>query len=42
METIAIIIYGGGCFAFGMYAQSKLNEWIEYKINNINNKNEKQ
>lgn len=38
METIAIIIFGSGCFVFGMYSQSKINDWIEYKIKNINNK----
>ena len=42
METIAIIIFGGGCFAFGMYTNNKISDWIEYKIKKINKKNEKQ
>ena len=33
METIAIILFGGGCFALGMYVSSQLSEWIDCKVN---------
>jgi len=32
METIAILLFGGGCFALGMYTTSQLNGWIESRI----------
>ena len=32
METIAIILFGGGCFALGMYVSSQISEWIECKV----------
>ena len=32
METIAIIIFGGACFASGMYFTAQITEWIDKRI----------
>jgi hypothetical protein len=32
METIAIILYGGACFAGGMYFTTQISEWIDKRI----------
>ena len=32
METIAIIIFGGVCFATGMYVSTQLGDWIDKRI----------
>jgi hypothetical protein len=32
METIAIVLFGGGCFALGMYVSTQLSEWIDNRI----------
>jgi len=32
METIAIILFGGACFALGVYVSSQISEWIECKV----------
>tara|TARA_R110001592_G_scaffold361493_1_gene672276 strand:+ start:187 stop:345 length:159 start_codon:yes stop_codon:yes gene_type:complete len=32
METIAIILFGGGCFALGMYVTTQISEWIDRRI----------
>ncbi len=32
MESIAIIIFGGGCFALGMYVHSQVSYWIDCKV----------
>jgi hypothetical protein len=32
METIAIIVYGGVCFAAGMYVNSQIGDWIDSRI----------
>ena len=28
METIAIILFGIGCFALGMYVTTQIGDWI--------------
>ena len=33
METIAIVIFGGGCFALGMYVNSPIGDWIDCRVN---------
>ena len=32
METIAIIIFGIGCFALGMYVTTQISSWIDNRI----------
>jgi len=32
METIAIILFGGGCFVLGMYVTTQISLWIDKKI----------
>jgi len=32
METIAILLFGMGCFVLGMYTTSQIGGWIESKI----------
>jgi len=32
METIAILLFGGGCFALGAYTATQLSGWIESKV----------
>ncbi len=32
METIAIILFGGGCFALGMYVTTQISNWIDSRI----------
>ena len=32
METIAIIIFGGACFASGMYFTTQVGEFIDKRI----------
>ena len=32
METIAMILFGGGCFVLGMYTTTQLGEWIDSRI----------
>jgi hypothetical protein len=32
METIAIILFGVGCFALGMYVTSQISSWIDSRI----------
>ena len=32
METIAIIIFGIGCFALGMYVTTQISSWIDTRI----------
>ena len=32
METIAIIIFGVGCFALGMYVTTQISSWIDNRI----------
>tara|TARA_R100001163_G_scaffold64864_1_gene60208 strand:+ start:924 stop:1058 length:135 start_codon:yes stop_codon:yes gene_type:complete len=41
METIAIILFGVGCFALGMYVCSQLSEWIDCKVQKKLKKNDK-
>ena len=40
METIATILFGGGCFALGMYVSSQLSAWIDSKIQKKINKDD--
>ena len=32
METIAIILFGMGCFALGMYVTTQISSWIDTRI----------
>ena len=32
METIAIILFGVGCFALGMYVTTQISSWIDTRI----------
>ena len=32
METIAIILFGIGCFALGMYVTTQISSWIDTRI----------
>ena len=32
METIAIILFGVGCFALGMYVTPQISSWIDTRI----------
>ena len=32
METIAIILFGMGCFALGMYVTTQISSWIDSRI----------
>jgi|TARA_R110001592_G_scaffold32770_1_gene114448 hypothetical protein len=32
METIAIILFGGVCFALGMYLTTQISQWIDNRI----------
>ena len=32
METIAIVLFGGACFAAGMYVTSQVSGWIDSRI----------
>ena len=32
METIAIILFGIGCFAAGMYVTTQISSWIDSRI----------
>ena len=32
METIAIIIFGVGCFALGIYVTTQISSWIDNRI----------
>ena len=32
METIAIILYGVGSFALGMYVTSQISSWIDHRL----------
>jgi len=32
METIAIILFGMGCFALGMYVTTQISNWIDSRI----------
>ena len=32
METIAIILFGVGCFALGMYVTTQISSWIDSRI----------
>ena len=32
METIAIILFGVGCFALGIYVTTQISSWIDNRI----------
>ncbi len=32
MESIAIIFFGVGCFALGMYTTTQISNWIDNRI----------
>ena len=32
METIAIILFGVGCFTAGMYVTTQISSWIDSRI----------
>ena len=32
METIAIIVFGMGCFALGIYVTTQISSWIDTRI----------
>ena len=32
METIALIFFGGVCFAVGMYFTTQISQWIDNRI----------
>ena len=36
METVAIVLYGGGCFALGMYVTTQISHWIDGRITKQN------
>ena len=38
METIAIILYGGACFAAGMYFTTQIEKGIDKRITKKSNK----
>tara|TARA_R110001632_G_scaffold85794_1_gene187990 strand:- start:885 stop:1058 length:174 start_codon:yes stop_codon:yes gene_type:complete len=40
METIAMILFGAGCFVLGMYTTTQLGQWIDGRIVS-KNQNEK-
>ena len=36
MEAIAIILFGGACFAAGMYVTTQVSGWIDNRIQHKN------